>query len=200
MTEKTRAKAREYQKLNYDRFKAEYRARALVLKALKNGTLHRGKCEICGDERVEAHHDDYNEPLNVRWLCISCHRKWHSNNEPRRAIFKDRMLECGWCGRIFKPQEKATRYCCNSCKKEAQLEVNRRSYRNNSWKYAKPRDSKVCPICSKSFVPIGCQKYCSQSCANSARKEQKRAEYYRHKDRYAKMFKEYKERKKAKRA
>lgn len=35
------------------------------------------QCErIC---KVDAHHDDYNKSLEVRWLCRSCHRKIHSH-------------------------------------------------------------------------------------------------------------------------
>ena len=35
-------------------------------------------CEQCGEQncRIEAAHYDYDYPLIVRWLCVSCHRKW----------------------------------------------------------------------------------------------------------------------------
>ena len=50
--------------------------------ALANGSLLREPCEVCGAEKVDAHHDDYSKPLSVRWLCrkhhLEHHRK-HSN-------------------------------------------------------------------------------------------------------------------------
>jgi hypothetical protein len=54
------------------------RAHALVSKALREGTLKRGQCEQCGSFRVEAHHDDYSQPLIVRWLCRGDHQRHHA--------------------------------------------------------------------------------------------------------------------------
>ena len=54
------------------------RAHALVSKAVRDGTLRRGKCEVCGSLRVEAHHDDYNQPLVIRWLCRAHHQQHHA--------------------------------------------------------------------------------------------------------------------------
>jgi hypothetical protein len=50
------------------------RANELTRNAKKNGTLVKAEhCEQCDNQRVEAHHDDYSQPLNVRWLCKACH-------------------------------------------------------------------------------------------------------------------------------
>ena len=53
------------------------RARRLVSKAIRNGTLQRQPCAMCGATKVEAHHTDYSKPLDVVWVCRSCHFKIH---------------------------------------------------------------------------------------------------------------------------
>lgn len=45
--------------------------------AILKGRLTRGPCESCGSEKSEAHHPDYNKPLDVTWLCRACHAKEH---------------------------------------------------------------------------------------------------------------------------
>lgn len=44
-----------------------------------SGTIKRQPCEICGAAMADGHHDDYNEPLDVRWLCRSCHMCLHAD-------------------------------------------------------------------------------------------------------------------------
>lgn len=44
--------------------------------AIKRGELVRQPC-ACGNTRSEAHHEDYSKPLEVIWLCASCHGKLH---------------------------------------------------------------------------------------------------------------------------
>lgn len=63
----------------------QHRARRSSFAAIKDGTLIRKPCEVCGDEKVDGHHDDYSKPLDVRWLCrkhhILEHRREHRLKE-----------------------------------------------------------------------------------------------------------------------
>lgn len=56
-----------------------------VSNAIRDGKIVKGPCEICGNTLAQAHHDDYNFPLKVRWLCTKHHNEWHKHNEPVRA-------------------------------------------------------------------------------------------------------------------
>lgn len=52
-------------------------AQGAVCRAIKNGRLTRQPCEKCGELRVQAHHDDYSKPLDVKWLCVKHHAERH---------------------------------------------------------------------------------------------------------------------------
>lgn len=72
-------------------YKASTRYGARILAAaMRSGKIKRAAaCERCGEaappdaERagIFAHHDDYNEPLRVRWLCVRCHCRWHVGHD-----------------------------------------------------------------------------------------------------------------------
>ena len=64
---------------------AAWRAHNVVMMALKSGQLIRPTiCESCGESRsLDAHHDDYLRPLDVRWLCRACHRNHHAAVQAR---------------------------------------------------------------------------------------------------------------------
>lgn len=52
-------------------------ARAATAHAVKVGRLIKEPCNICGVEKVEAHHLDYLKPLEVEWYCLKHHRELH---------------------------------------------------------------------------------------------------------------------------
>jgi hypothetical protein len=62
------------------RYPKKYAATSAINNAVKNGSIKKPKrCSKCDKEkRVVGHHDDYNKPLEVRWLCQGCHKIWHS--------------------------------------------------------------------------------------------------------------------------
>ena len=54
------------------------KAHYLVNRAIVSGELSPQPCEVCGtEERIEAHHPDYDRPLDVMWLCARHHGEWH---------------------------------------------------------------------------------------------------------------------------
>lgn len=59
----------------------KYTAHLAVQQAIGSGKLTRQSCEVCGATTVDAHHDRYDEPLTVRWLCRSHHVKLHYYGE-----------------------------------------------------------------------------------------------------------------------
>lgn len=52
-------------------------ARKKVHLARLRGEITRKPCEVCGETKVDGHHEDYNEPLDVRWLCRKHHMEQH---------------------------------------------------------------------------------------------------------------------------
>jgi hypothetical protein len=52
-------------------------ARKATHSAINRGILVRQPCEVCGNERSDAHHEDYHQPLRVRWLCRQHHMGTH---------------------------------------------------------------------------------------------------------------------------
>lgn len=70
----------------------------LTEEAIERGLLIRpDECENCGENyrftdgrtAIQAHHVDYNNHMNIMWLCQKCHHEWHKNN---KAILRDEVM------------------------------------------------------------------------------------------------------------
>lgn len=71
--------------------KAQDRAQNLAEKAIQRGVLIRpAHCSGCGEvpkpykdgrSAIQAHHDNYTRPLDIRWLCKRCHHEWHTRHK-----------------------------------------------------------------------------------------------------------------------
>ncbi|QDP54194.1 MAG: hypothetical protein GOVbin4685_54 [Prokaryotic dsDNA virus sp.] len=54
-------------------------AHVLLGSAIKRGDVEKPDvCQECGaGGRIHGHHEDYSKPLEVDWLCATCHAKRH---------------------------------------------------------------------------------------------------------------------------
>ena len=52
-------------------------AHSAVSRAIKRGEIIRSSCIRCSNEKSLAHHEDYDKPLEVVWLCQPCHKQRH---------------------------------------------------------------------------------------------------------------------------
>ena len=53
----------------------------------RRGLLTPQSCEVCG-EPAEMHHEDYEQPLLVRWICKTHHRELHRSRQKRGSASK----------------------------------------------------------------------------------------------------------------
>lgn len=80
VTEKQREKRKEWKNENPEKVKASYILNRALIKRLIKRPL---ECSNCGrsNTRIVGHHPDYCKPLEVIWLCNSCHRLIHKEIE-----------------------------------------------------------------------------------------------------------------------
>lgn len=76
-TEKFVAATRRGSAKHKKRYPEKNRARVLVGHAIADGRLIKQPCEVCGDQKSQAHHEDYSKPLDVMWLCHKHHIALH---------------------------------------------------------------------------------------------------------------------------
>lgn len=77
------AKMRQYRREGKFRWKYDEKskARCYLNVSLKRGKVKKLPCEVCGDSKSQAHHDDYSKPLEVRWLCRLHHSEFHNQRD-----------------------------------------------------------------------------------------------------------------------
>jgi hypothetical protein len=79
--ELNRLRSRKYREKQEGKLKDT--ARTYLYFAIRGGKVIRpDKCSVCGEKcKPEAHHKDYNKPLDVVWVCKHCHENIHHPNE-----------------------------------------------------------------------------------------------------------------------
>jgi hypothetical protein len=59
-------------------------ARSRLRYAVKTGKITKPKsCQMCGVKtyRINSHHEDYDKPFDVIWVCSLCHYKVHKEKD-----------------------------------------------------------------------------------------------------------------------
>lgn len=82
-----------YKKYNEKTEEQKQRARVRA-KANRMINVKEHKCEICGSENVTRHHEDYEKPLDVRILCIDCHKKITDEKTYQLRLERREQLNC----------------------------------------------------------------------------------------------------------
>jgi len=72
--------ANYYKEYWHKRPSIKKKARWIIKDALRSGKIKKLPCIYCGEKRSEAHHFDYNNPLEVIWLCSKHHKILHTNS------------------------------------------------------------------------------------------------------------------------
>ncbi len=97
------AKGRAYDSAYRKRRRREYpekqRGKNALYAALRNGSIIRpDKCSSCSTEcRPHGHHEDYDRPLDITWLCHGCHMARHRQMaaETRKSAIAADCLAAG---------------------------------------------------------------------------------------------------------
>lgn len=87
--DKHRSKRRSNSVLWRQRYPERIRAQKKLNYAVFKGEVERcEKCQICGcgDVKTEAHHFDYDKPLEVIWVCTACHGWIHRKHAQREVV------------------------------------------------------------------------------------------------------------------
>ncbi len=70
------------QALQWEKHPERQRARQILRDAVRRQRVFRKPCEVCGDVKSQAHHEDYCNPIDVMWLCSTHHKALHQSKLP----------------------------------------------------------------------------------------------------------------------
>ena len=64
-------------------------ARSYANQYLKRGKITRKPCAICNSPNSQMHHEDYDRPTVVVWLCRPCHLDYHMVQKDIERLIKE---------------------------------------------------------------------------------------------------------------
>lgn len=73
-SEKGKVVQREKAIRMYLKYPEKFKARSKLNYAIRKGRVEKLPCIVCGNEKSQAHHEDYTKPFDVIWLCDIHHK------------------------------------------------------------------------------------------------------------------------------
>ena len=72
-----------YKKIQVERYPERVRARKILRDAVRDGKITPPeRCQSCNKiKALQGHHEDYEKPYDVKWLCKKCHDQIHNISE-----------------------------------------------------------------------------------------------------------------------
>ncbi len=68
-----------YQRNHRARYPEKNKARAILNYAIKHNKIQKTPCVVCGEIKVQGHHENYTNPLEVIWVCSKHHKEYHKD-------------------------------------------------------------------------------------------------------------------------
>ena len=72
---------KEKERVRLKQLKQKGKPRTIIYSEIKSkiasGEITKLPCEVCGKEKAQGHHEDYNKPYDLVWLCIRHHQDRH---------------------------------------------------------------------------------------------------------------------------
>lgn len=92
-TEKGKATVRRKNANMVAKYPIKSQARRILHSKVKSGVIIKPtQCSLCNNyfqkRWIQAHHEDYNRPLDVLWLCDICHKKKHNKIIDKQLILR----------------------------------------------------------------------------------------------------------------
>lgn len=120
-SEYTRLHRKKHSELT-DEERKRSNARSYANQYLRRGRITKKPCEKCGSTyKLQMHHDDYDKPLDIKWLCKDCHLEIHNKlvvTEPSERQRKERGQRKEVCSGCGDENDRLPQRYCKKCHKE----------------------------------------------------------------------------------
>jgi len=64
---------------------------AEVKRMVASGEIIKKPCAVCGKEKAQGHHEDYNKPYDLIWLCVRHHQDRHIHLRNAKTLGQEPM-------------------------------------------------------------------------------------------------------------